>query len=258
MYIVQNLFVGERKELEKAQQNILNKLPIAKANRAYSDILENPLPHFCIIESTEEINPRKYLNLLSGTAIQLFWSAEDSESKIFLRTEGDEAQSLLPGFYLEIAYTDGSVVSSNGINEISNEEQLLSSVSIYLGKRFNSIDEIVAYTDENIKSIQVFKFKTCDVYGNVLQQGDEIVLMYDYINIDSFIKWLNFKLRNDGVYEVTEKNIKPFLKDLEIQMHSSKRIASGFILPCYASRSGQYELYKYELRNINGKDTICL
>lgn len=257
MYIVQNLFVGERKELEKAQQNILNKLPIAKADRAYSDILENPLPHFCIIESTEEINPRKYLNLLSGTAIQLFWSAEDSESKIFLRTEGDEAQSLLPGFYLEIAYTDGSVVSSNGINEISNEEQLLSSVQIYLGKRFNSIEELSAYSDEDVKSIEIWKYRTCDVFGNVLHLND-ITLMYEYINVDAFIKWLNFKLRYDGVYEVTGENVLPYLKDIEVQMHSKQGLTNLFVLPPYATKSGEYEAYKYTFRNINGKDTICL
>lgn len=257
MFLVQNLFVGERKELEKAKQKIFEELSTTLSVHSYSEIMENPFPHFYIIESTAKINPCKFLNLLSGTTIKFYWSAKDVENKKFLRTEGDEAKKLLQGFSIKIEYTDGTFVSENEICNISDEEELLSSVQIYLGKRFNSIEELSAYSDEDVKSIEIWKYRTCDVFGNVLHLND-ITLMYEYINVDAFIKWLNFKLRYDGVYEVTGENVLPYLKDMEVQMHSKQGLTNLFVLPPYATKSGEYEAYKYTFRNINGKDTICL
>ena len=66
-----------------------------------------------------------------------------------------------------------------------------------------------------------------------------------YENLDSFIWWLNYKLKNDGLFEVNETNVECYLYELETQ-RKTLSINNHFILPCYATRSGNREIYKYE------------
>ena len=255
MFVFSNLFVGERKELVKVKDKLLTVYPAKAGELNYSDILELPIPHFFVTESCEEIKPQKWMKLLTGFNVGYYWCAENETSEVFLRTECDETRDLLPCYYAEIVYRDGSVTK---YPYLDNADMLVDTISKHLGILFKTIDQLRSHSDYMIEQIKVFEYKVCDRFGNSLSADDDIQLMYDYINVDDFIKWLNYKLRNDGVYEVSEKNVKPFLKDIEIQMHPTKGISSHFVLPGYSTRSGNYEAYKYTFRNINGKDTVCL
>ena len=253
MFQISNLFVGETKELKKVKEKLNNVLP-----GHYSDIFEQPIPHFYAVESCEDIKPQKWMQLLTGCTVGYYWSAADTESEVFLRTECDEIRDLLPTYFVIVDFVDGVRSVEDRLYYVHTQEELLKIFSASLDTQFTTLDELLAYTGNGVKNIRVGKYENCDLFGNKLNTGDEITLMYEYINVDAFIKWLNFKLRNDGVYEVTEKNVKPFLKDIEVQMHSRKGISSYFVLPCYSTRSGEYEAYKYEFRFVNGKETVCL
>ncbi len=85
----------------------------------------------------------------------------------------------------------------------------------------------------------------------------KIHTLYEYENLDDFIWWLNYKLKNDGLFEVNKNNIESYLLELENQ-RISLNIDNHFILPCFATRSGNREIYKYKTVVKNGKIKICL
>ena len=251
MYSITNLFTGEHKELERFKEKCIKEFP-PTPERQYTDFSEKLISHFYIKEECDTFQPSKWASLMTGSAINFAWSAEDAENSIFLRTECD-TEGLLPMYYTKIRVNKPPYLFEI---HAENEKGLLRAAESFTGKAFTSVKDFSAYKSKDIMGIEVFPYKLCDLFGNVLQQGDEILLMYEYVNIEAFVKWLNFKLRNNGIYEVTESNVRPYLADLEFQ-RSNSNLNCCFVLPCFATKSGEYEVYKYKYRCINGKDTIC-
>ena len=203
MLHISNLFIGERKDLEKQRNKLLETVSSDSKQVKVTEISEKSIPHYYVILDAENIAPKEWADSVVGTNVRLYWCAEDEENKKFFVTESDEADGLL------------------------------------------------------IKSHDSFETFICDTYGNVLPQGTRVNLMFEYINVDAFIKWLNFKLRNDGIYEVTEKNVFPYLQELEVQYFSRKSVGTFFMLPAFSTRTGEYEAYKFSIRDIDGVDTVC-
>ena len=253
MYIIQNLFTGERKVLEHLIAKFKEVFPPISGQRTYSEILTQNTPHFYINEVCEKINPKKWIDFSREYYVNYAWSAEDIDNSVFLRTES-ECDSLLPKCFAEVVFVNGN----SNTYRVSDSEKALNAISADTGINFKSVEAASEYTDSEIEGIYIFDYQFCDMFGNILPRGSTVNLIYEYINIDEFIKWLNFKLRNDGLFEVNEKNVLPFLQDLEFQLHSRKGSTSYFILPAFSTRSGEYEAYQFSIRYINGRDTVCL
>ena len=253
MYIIQNLFTGERKVLEHLITKFKEVFPPISGQRTYSEIITQNTPHFYINEVCGKINPKKWVELTRDYYVSYAWSAEDIDNSVFLRTES-ECDSLLPKCFAEVVFVNGN----SNTYRVSDSEKALNAISADTGINFKSVEEAREYTDSEIEGIYIFDYQLCDLFGNVLPRGTIVNLMYEYINIDNFIKWLNFKLRNDGLYEANEKNVFPFLQDLEFQLHSKASTNCIFVLPPFSTRSGNYEVYKFQLRCIDGKDCIIL
>lgn len=74
-----------------------------------------------------------------------------------------------------------------------------------------------------------------------------------FSNIESFIKWLNMKMKNDSLYEVDDENVKPYLNNLLFQHINLSQIIKKnvcvFLLPWFSTRSRKDEFYSYSIEN---------